>query len=146
LRGTGNFNISGIFWSRAIERATYENVAVRVLCADTHPDHDTICTFRRENRALLDKAFSTVLELAARVGVMKVGQVTVAIDGTKVLANASKHAAASYEKADPPAPTPQASLLAACRPGTQHSSLDSPLIKMLGFQVRQAASWKYIAL
>jgi len=58
LRGTGNFNISGIFWSRAIERATYENVAVRVLCADTHPDHDTICTFRRENRALLDKAFS----------------------------------------------------------------------------------------
>jgi hypothetical protein len=59
----------------------------------------SICTFRRQNAALLDKAFSTVLELAARVGVMKVGQVTVAIDGTKVLVNASKHAAASYEKA-----------------------------------------------
>jgi hypothetical protein len=59
----------------------------------------SICTFRRQNAALLDKAFSTVLELAARVGVMKVRQVTVAIDGTKVLANASKHAAASYEKA-----------------------------------------------
>jgi transposase len=90
---------SGNFSSRAIERATYDNVAVRVLCGDTHPDHDTICRFRRENRVLLDKAFSAVLELAARVGVMKVGQVTVAIDGTKVLANASKHAAASYEKA-----------------------------------------------
>jgi hypothetical protein len=77
----------------------------------------SICTFRRQNAALLDKAFSTVLELAARVGVMKLGQVTVAIDGTKVLANASKHAVASYEKADPPTPTPQASLLAACRPG-----------------------------
>ncbi|MEI6033227.1 MAG: transposase [Verrucomicrobiae bacterium] len=90
---------SGVFSSRSIERATYDSVATRVLCADTHPDHDTICAFRRENRELLDKAFSTVLEMAARVGVMKVGNVTVAIDGTKILANASKHAAASYEKA-----------------------------------------------
>lgn len=90
---------SGNFSSRSIERATYDSVATRVLCGDTHPDHDTICAFRRENRELLDKAFSTVLEMAARVGVMKVGNVTVAIDGTKILANASKHAAASYEKA-----------------------------------------------
>lgn len=90
---------SGIFSSRAIERASYDSVAVRVLCADTHPDHDTICAFRRENRALLDKAFSAVLEMAARVGVLRVGAVTVAIDGTKVLANASKHSAVSYQKA-----------------------------------------------
>lgn len=90
---------SGIFSSRAIERATYDSVAVRVLCADTHPDHDTICAFRRENRVLLDKAFSAVLEMAARVGVLRVGAVTVAIDGTKVLANASKHSAVSYQKA-----------------------------------------------
>ena len=90
---------SGVFSSRSIERATYDSVATRVLCGDTHPDHDTICAFRRENRELLDKAFSSVLEMAARVGVMKVGNVTVAIDGTKILANASKHAAASYEKA-----------------------------------------------
>jgi transposase len=90
---------SGVFSSRAIERATYDSVATRVLCGDTHPDHDTICTFRRENRELLDKAFSFVLEMAARVGVMKVGNVMVAIDGTKILANASKHAAVSYEKA-----------------------------------------------
>lgn len=90
----------GVFSSRAIEQSTYENVAVRVLCADTHPDHDTICTFRRENGPLLEQAFSEVLELAARVGVMKVGQVTVAIDGTKILANASKHSAVSYQKSE----------------------------------------------
>lgn len=90
---------SGVFSSRSIERATYDSVATRVLCGDTHPDHDTICAFRRENRELLEEAFSSVLEMAARVGVMKVGNVTVAIDGTKILANASKHAAASYEKA-----------------------------------------------
>ena len=46
-----------------------------------------------------EESFSSVLEMAARVGVMKAGNVTVAIDGTKILANASKHAAASYEKA-----------------------------------------------
>ena len=90
---------SGVFSSRSIEMSTYDSVATRVLCADTHPDHDTICAFRRENGPLLEKTFSHVLELAARIGVMKVGKVTVAIDGTKVLANASKHSAVSYEKA-----------------------------------------------
>lgn len=90
---------SGLFSSRAIESSTYDSVAVRVLCAETHPDHDTICRFRTENKHLLEKAFSQVLELAARVGVMKVGKVTVAIDGTKILANASKHSAVSYQKA-----------------------------------------------
>ena len=44
---------TGTFSSRQIERATYENVAVRLLCADTHPDHDTLCTFRKENAVLL---------------------------------------------------------------------------------------------
>ena len=90
---------SGVFSSRAIETMTYDSVAVRYLCGDTHPDHDTICTFRRENRALLGSAFAQVLELAARCKVLKVGNVTVAIDGTKVLANASRHAAVSYERA-----------------------------------------------
>jgi transposase len=89
----------GMFSSRQIERATYENVAVRVLCGDTHPDHDTICAFRRNNAELLAKSFAQVLEMAARCGVLKVGGITVAIDGTKVLANASKHAAVSYERA-----------------------------------------------
>jgi len=90
---------SGVFSSRAIEAMTYDSVAVRYLCGDTHPDHDTICTFRRENRALLSSAFGQVLELAARCNVVRVGNVTVAIDGTKVLANASRHSAISYERA-----------------------------------------------
>jgi len=90
---------TGAFSSRQIERATYDSVAVRVLCADTHPDHDTLCTFRRQNAALLAAAFAQVLELAAHCGVLKVAGITVAIDGTKVLANASKHAATSYARA-----------------------------------------------
>ena len=72
---------------------------MRFLCADTHPDHDTICAFRRENRALLSSAFAQILELAARSGQLHVGGITVAIDGTKILANASRHSAVSYERA-----------------------------------------------
>jgi transposase len=90
---------TGIFASRQIERATYEHVAVRLLCADTHPDHDTICTFRRTHRALLARSFAQVLELSAQCGVLQVGGITVAIDGTKVLASASKHAAVSHARA-----------------------------------------------
>jgi hypothetical protein len=73
---------------------------VRLLCADTHPDHDTLCTFRRKNGPLLTHAFAQILELAARCGVLQVGQITVAIDGTKILANASKHAAVSHGHAE----------------------------------------------
>lgn len=90
---------TGIFSSRQIERATYENVAVRLLCADTHPDHDTICTFRKVHRGLLASSFAQVIEMAARCGVLKVGGISVSIDGTKVLANASRHSAVSYERA-----------------------------------------------
>ena len=91
---------TGVFSSRQIERSSYENVAVRLLCADTHSDHDTLCVFRRKNAALLSRAFAQVLELAANCGVLKVGAVTVAIDGTKVLANASKHSAVSHGHAE----------------------------------------------
>ena len=91
---------TGMFSSRQIERASYENVAVRLLCADTHPDHDTLCTFRRKNGPLLTQAFAQILELSARCGVLKVGQITVAIDGTKILANASKHSAVSHGHAE----------------------------------------------
>lgn len=90
---------AGIFSSRQIEVATSENVAVRFIAANTHPDHDTLCTFRRENKALLEESFVKVLELAAQLKLVKVGQLTVSIDGTKVAANASKHAAVSYERA-----------------------------------------------
>lgn len=87
---------TGTFSSRRIETLSYENVAVRYLCADTHPDHDSICKFRRENKELLSSAFHQVLELAANARVLQVGELTVAVDGTKLLANASKHSAMSH--------------------------------------------------
>jgi len=90
---------TGVFSSRRMEQATYDSVPVRMICGDTHPDHDTICTFRRENKALLQETFVRVLELAQALKFLQVGQITVAVDGTKVLANASKHAAVSYEHA-----------------------------------------------
>src|SRR6266568_2304443 len=55
---------NGIFGSRRIERATYRDVAVRYLTCDLHPDHDTICAFRRNNFEAVAKAFVEVLELA----------------------------------------------------------------------------------
>ena len=90
---------TGVFSSRRIEQATFDSVPVRMISGDTHPDHHTICTFRRENPALLAEAFVRVLELAQALKFLQVGQITVAVDGTKVLANASKHAAVSYERA-----------------------------------------------
>src|ERR1700691_5120024 len=90
---------TGVFSSRRIEQASYDSVPVRMMCGDTHPDHDTLCTFRRENKALLQEAFVRVLELAQALKFLQVGQNTVAVDGTKMLAHASKHSAVSYEHA-----------------------------------------------
>jgi transposase len=90
---------TGTFGSRRIEQNTYDSVPVRRLTADTHPDPDTICTFRRENKALLTESFVKGLQLAQRLKVLQFGQITVAVDGTTVLANASKHSAARYERA-----------------------------------------------
>ena len=89
---------TGTFGSRRIEQSTYDSVPVRLLAADTHPDHDTPCAFRCRNKALLPESFVKVLQLAHAVKVLPVGQITVAVDGTKVLANASKHSAVSYER------------------------------------------------
>ena len=55
---------TGCFSSRRIEQATQASVPVRLICGDTHPDHDTICTFRRENKVLVQETFVRVLELA----------------------------------------------------------------------------------
>ena len=88
---------TGLFSSRRIERATWQNVAVRYLCANTHPDHDTLCAFRRKNGPLIQETFVKILLLAGEMKLVKMG--TVSIDGTKILANASKHAANSYGKA-----------------------------------------------
>ncbi len=88
---------NGIFSSRRIERATYRDVAVRFLTADTHPDHDTICTFRRENFEAVAAAFLQVLQLARTMGVLKVG--TVSVDGTHIKANASRNRNVRYDRA-----------------------------------------------
>ncbi|MEK7751426.1 MAG: transposase [Acidobacteriota bacterium] len=90
---------TGTFGSRRIEQSTFDNVAVRLITGDTHPDHDTICTFRRENKALLSESFVKILQLAQELKLAKFGQMTVSIDGTKIAANASKHAAVSYVRA-----------------------------------------------
>jgi transposase len=90
---------TGTFSSRRIEQSTHESVPVRLLTADTHPDHNTLCAFRRENAALLTESFVQVLQLAQQLKLLKVGQLTVAADGTKVLAHASKHSAVSYQRA-----------------------------------------------
>jgi Transposase and inactivated derivatives len=88
---------TGTFSSRKIEEATYDSVAFRYVAANQHPDHDTICTFRRRFLDELEGLFVQILEVAVEMGLLEVGDV--ALDGTKVKANASKHKALSYEYA-----------------------------------------------
>jgi len=80
--------------SRQLERATYEEIPYRVLAANQHPDHDTIAAFRQTHLTTLAALFAQVLRLCQRAGLVQLGHV--ALDGTKVLANASKHKAMSY--------------------------------------------------
>jgi transposase len=88
---------TGVFSSRKLERATYDSVAFRFIAANDHPDHDTIATFRRRFLKQIEGLFVQVLELAREMGMLKLG--TVALDGTKIHANASRHSALSYEHA-----------------------------------------------
>jgi transposase len=88
---------TGVFSSRKLERATYDSVAFRFIAANDHPDHDTIATFRRRFLKDIEALFVRVLLLARELGVLKMG--TVAVDGTKIHANASRHSALSYEHA-----------------------------------------------
>jgi transposase len=71
---------TGLFSSRRIERATFDSVTVRYLCANHHPDHDTIASFRRSNGELFRRSFAQVLLLAREAGVLRLG--VVSIDGT----------------------------------------------------------------
>ena len=82
--------------SRKIEEATYTDVAFRVLSADQHPDHAVISEFRKRHLRALASLFKDVLELCEKAGLVKLGHV--AIDGTKIKANASRHKAMSYER------------------------------------------------
>jgi transposase len=78
----------GVRSSRALEKATHENVAFRYLSADQHPDHDTIADFRQRHLEALAALFAQALQLCRRAGLVKLG--IVAIDGTKVKAQASQ--------------------------------------------------------
>jgi transposase len=86
----------GIFSSRKLARATYEDVAFRVLCGDTHPHFTTINQYRLDYREAFIGLFVQVLRLCKKAGLVKLGHVS--IDGTKILANASKHKAMSYDR------------------------------------------------
>src|SRR5580700_473598 len=83
-----------VFSSRSIERATHDSVAFRFIAGNEHPDHDTIATFRKRFLPQIEALFVEVLRLASTMGMLKMG--TVALDGTKVHANASRHSALSY--------------------------------------------------
>jgi hypothetical protein len=82
--------------SRRIERRCVEDVAMRVICANQRPDHTTIAGFRQRHETALAELFGEVLALCADAGLVRVG--VIAVDGTKVHANASERATRSYEE------------------------------------------------
>lgn len=87
---------TGVFSSRKIARKLHEDVAFRVLAAENYPAHRTICDFRALHLNELSELFVQVVKLAREMGLVKLG--TVAVDGTKIKANASRHKAMSYER------------------------------------------------
>ena len=88
----------GIFTSRKIERATYELIPVLYLTGGTHPDHDSINTFRQRFLPQLEPLFVQLLQIAQGLGILKLGDVS--LDGTKMPANASQHKAMSWAYAE----------------------------------------------
>ena len=89
---------TGTFSSRKLEKATYDSIAYRFLCANTHPDHDTIASFRSRFLKELEEFFVEILLIGQAMGLVNLG--TVSLDGTKIKANASKHKALSWEYAN----------------------------------------------
>ena len=87
---------TGVFSSRKLARKLHEDVAFRVLAAGNYPAHRTICDFRALHLAELSGLFVQVVKLARECGLVKLG--TIAVDGTKIKANASRHKAMSYER------------------------------------------------
>ena len=87
---------TGVFSSRKIERATYENLAFRFIAGDLHPDHDTIANFRKVFLSEIQGLFVQILLLAQLAGVLKLGNLSG--DGSKIHADASKSKAVSYKR------------------------------------------------
>lgn len=90
---------SGVFSSRKLARKLYEDVALRVLAAGNFPAHRTLSDFRALHLTELENLFVQVVQLARECGLVKLG--TIAVDGTKVKANASRHKAMSYKRMKP---------------------------------------------
>ena len=88
---------NGLFSSRRIERATHRDLGVRFVTANTHPDHDEIAAFRRQNRSAFEATFLDILLMARQAGLLRVG--TVSVDGTKIDASASKIRSVRYDRA-----------------------------------------------
>jgi transposase len=82
--------------SRRLERRCVEDVATRVICANQAPDHTTIARFRQRHESALAALFGEVLALCADAGLVRVGMI--AVDGTKVAANAAPQATRDYEQ------------------------------------------------
>jgi transposase len=89
---------TGTYSSRRIEAATYDSLAFRYIAANSHPDHDTLCTFRKRFLVEIESLFVQVLLIAKAMKLVTLG--AVALGGTKVHANASRHNALSYGHAD----------------------------------------------
>jgi transposase len=87
---------TGVFSSRKIERASYENLAFRFIAGDLHPDHDTLANFRKTFLVEIKELFVQVLLLAQAADILKLGNIS--IDGSKVHADASKSKAVSYKR------------------------------------------------
>jgi transposase len=85
---------TGVYSSRRIEAATYESVAFRYIAANVQPDHDSLCAFRKRFLKEIEALFVQVLCIARQMQLLKLG--TIALDGTKIHANASRHSALSY--------------------------------------------------
>jgi len=82
--------------SRKLEEATYSDVAVRFLCADQHPDFRPIARFRKRHLPALAELFVQTLGLCRKAGLVRLH--ALAVDGTKLRANASRHKAMSYDR------------------------------------------------
>jgi transposase len=87
---------TGVFSSRRIEKATYENLAFRFVAGGLHPDHDTIAHFRKTFLVELEELFVQILLLAKLAGVLQLGNLS--LDGSKIHADASKSQAVSYKR------------------------------------------------
>ena len=85
---------TGTYSSRQMQRETYEDVAFRYLAGDQHPDHSTLAEFRKRHLVALAELFTQALQLCQKAGLVKLGHV--AVDGSKIQGNASKHKAMSY--------------------------------------------------